>query len=89
MSLPNASQAIADDAQQVDVAVVGAGFAGLYRSDHFTNPVGLITQAVSLRTSLRVVGVCDTPSSTLEMRKRFVSHAKAGEQMRVSTSVPV
>jgi len=32
---------------------------------NFTNPVGVITQAVSLRTSVRVVGVCDTPSSTL------------------------
>ena len=30
MPLPSASQTIADGAQQVDVAVVGAGFAGLY-----------------------------------------------------------
>jgi 6-phospho-beta-glucosidase len=28
----------------------------------FTNPAGLLTQALLRRTSLRVVGVCDTPS---------------------------
>jgi alpha-galactosidase/6-phospho-beta-glucosidase family protein len=39
---------------------------------NFTNPVGLITQAVSLHTSVRVVGVCDTPSSTLDRLARFL-----------------
>lgn len=28
---------------------------------NFTNPVGIITQAITTRTSLRVIGVCDTP----------------------------
>ena len=27
----------------------------------FTNPAGLITQAVTLHTSLKVIGICDTP----------------------------
>ena len=39
---------------------------------NFTNPVGVITQAISLRTSVRVVGVCDTPSSTLERLAGFL-----------------
>src|SRR5262245_27856739 len=39
---------------------------------NFTNPVGVITQAISLRTSVRVVGVCDTPSSTLDRLARFL-----------------
>ena len=39
---------------------------------NFTNPVGLITQAVSLHTSMRVVGVCDTPSSTLDRLAGFL-----------------
>jgi 6-phospho-beta-glucosidase len=39
---------------------------------NFTNPVGLITQAVSLHTSVRVVGVCDTPSSTLDRLAGFL-----------------
>src|SRR5215472_17121810 len=39
---------------------------------NFTNPVGVITQAISLRTSLRVVGVCYTPSSTLDRLAGFL-----------------
>jgi 6-phospho-beta-glucosidase len=39
---------------------------------NFTNPVGLITQAVSLHSSVRVVGVCDTPSSTLDRLAGFL-----------------
>jgi 6-phospho-beta-glucosidase len=39
---------------------------------NFTNPVGLITQAVSLHTGVRVVGVCDTPSSTLDRLAGFL-----------------
>jgi len=39
---------------------------------NFTNPVGLITQAISLHTSVRVVGVCDTPSSTLDRLAGFL-----------------
>src|SRR5262249_58410295 len=30
---------------------------------NFTNPAGLITQAISLHATARAVGVCDTPSS--------------------------
>jgi 6-phospho-beta-glucosidase len=29
---------------------------------NFTNPAGLITQAISVHTSARVVGICDTPA---------------------------
>jgi len=39
---------------------------------NFTNPAGLITQALSLHTSVRVVGVCDTPSSALDRLARFL-----------------
>ena len=39
---------------------------------NFTNPAGLITQAVSLHSSVRVVGVCDTPSSILDRLARFL-----------------
>jgi alpha-galactosidase/6-phospho-beta-glucosidase family protein len=39
---------------------------------NFTNPAGLITQAISLHTSVRAVGVCDTPSGTLERLAAFL-----------------
>jgi 6-phospho-beta-glucosidase len=39
---------------------------------NFTNPAGLITQALSLHSSVRVVGVCDTPSSILDRLARFL-----------------
>jgi 6-phospho-beta-glucosidase len=39
---------------------------------NFTNPAGLITQAVSLHASVRVVGVCDTPSGTLDRLAGFL-----------------
>src|SRR5215467_12972398 len=39
---------------------------------NFTNPVGLITQAVSLHSGVRVVGVCDTPGSTLDRLAGFL-----------------
>ncbi|HSS90902.1 MAG TPA: 6-phospho-beta-glucosidase [Streptosporangiaceae bacterium] len=39
---------------------------------NFTNPVGVITQAISLCTGVRVVGVCDTPSSTLDRLAGFL-----------------
>lgn len=32
---------------------------------NFTNPAGLITQALSLHTQLKVVGICDTPAELL------------------------
>ena len=49
---------------------------------NFTNPAGLITQAVSLHSSVRVVGVCDTPSSILDRLAGFLG---AGRD-RVSSS---
>jgi 6-phospho-beta-glucosidase len=39
---------------------------------NFTNPAGLITQAISLHSSVRAVGVCDTPSGTLERLAAFL-----------------
>src|SRR5215467_9834478 len=39
---------------------------------NFTNPAGLITQAVSLHSSVRVVGVCDTLSSILDRLAGFL-----------------
>lgn len=39
---------------------------------NFTNPAGLITQAVSLHATVRVVGVCDTPSSALAHLTEFL-----------------
>lgn len=39
---------------------------------NFTNPAGIITQAVSLFGAVPVVGVCDTPSSTLERLGTFL-----------------
>jgi 6-phospho-beta-glucosidase len=47
---------------------------------NFTNPAGLITQAVSLHSRVRAVGVCDTPSGALERLAEFlgVPRAEAG-----------
>jgi 6-phospho-beta-glucosidase len=45
---------------------------------NFTNPVGVITQAISLHTSVRVVGVCDTPSSTLDRLAGFLGADRDG-----------
>lgn len=44
---------------------------------NFTNPAGLITQAVSLHSSVRAVGVCDTPSGTLERLAEFLGVPRA------------
>jgi 6-phospho-beta-glucosidase len=43
---------------------------------NFTNPVGIVTQALAERVRLRVVGVCDTPSSTLDALARFLGPAE-------------
>lgn len=40
---------------------------------NFTNPVGVITQALSLHGGVRVVGVCDTPGSALERLADFLA----------------
>jgi 6-phospho-beta-glucosidase len=39
---------------------------------NFTNPAGLITQAVSLHAPVRAVGVCDTPSGVLAGLAEFL-----------------
>lgn len=39
---------------------------------NFTNPAGIITQAVATHSSVRVVGVCDTPSGTLSRLADFL-----------------
>lgn len=45
---------------------------------NFTNPAGLITQALTQNTALRVVGICDTP---IELFHRIAS--ALGERMEV------
>jgi len=39
---------------------------------NFTNPAGLITQAISLHAKVRAVGVCDTPSGALGRLTEFL-----------------
>ena len=39
---------------------------------NFTNPAGIITQAISLYGGVKVVGVCDTPSATLQRLGEFL-----------------
>ncbi len=39
---------------------------------NFTNPAGIITQAVSLHGGVRAVGVCDTPNGALERLGEFL-----------------
>lgn len=42
---------------------------------NFTNPAGIITQAVTLHSRVRVVGVCDTPGSALARLGEFLGAA--------------
>ena len=44
---------------------------------NFTNPAGLITQAISAQGKVRAVGVCDTPGGTVERLAAFLG-ADAG-----------
>jgi 6-phospho-beta-glucosidase len=44
---------------------------------NFTNPAGLITQAISDQGKVRAVGVCDTPSGTVQRLAAFL-HADGG-----------
>jgi 6-phospho-beta-glucosidase len=39
----------------------------------FTNPAGIITQALSLHTGVRVVGICDTPAELIHQIRRVVA----------------
>jgi 6-phospho-beta-glucosidase len=43
---------------------------------NFTNPAGLITQAISAQGKVRAVGVCDTPGGTVERLAAFLGDAE-------------
>jgi 6-phospho-beta-glucosidase len=45
---------------------------------NFTNPAGLITQAISAQGRVRAVGVCDTPGGTVERLAEFLGGAVPG-----------
>jgi 6-phospho-beta-glucosidase len=45
---------------------------------NFTNPAGLITQAISAQGKVRAVGVCDTPGGTVERLAAFLGADRAG-----------
>lgn len=45
---------------------------------NFTNPAGLITQAISAQGKVRAVGVCDTPSGTIAELTEFVGADASG-----------
>jgi 6-phospho-beta-glucosidase len=45
---------------------------------NFTNPAGLITQAISAQGKVRAVGVCDTPGGTVERLGAFLGADRAG-----------
>lgn len=60
---------------------------------NFTNPAGLITQAISAQGKVRAVGVCDTPGGTVERLAEFLGagsrdHADqaTGNRARASAS---
>jgi alpha-galactosidase/6-phospho-beta-glucosidase family protein len=44
---------------------------------NFTNPAGLITQAIAAHSRVRVVGVCDTPSGTIARLAEFLEADQA------------
>jgi len=44
---------------------------------NFTNPAGLITQAISAQGKVRAVGVCDTPGGTVERLGAFLGADRA------------
>ena len=45
---------------------------------NFTNPAGLITQAISAQGKVRAVGVCDTPGGTVDQLSAFLGAGEAG-----------
>lgn len=45
---------------------------------NFTNPAGLITQAISAQGKVRAVGVCDTPGGTIEHLAAFLGEESSG-----------
>jgi len=46
---------------------------------NFTNPAGLITQAISAQGKVRAVGVCDTPGGTVEHLAAFLGTGAGGD----------
>jgi 6-phospho-beta-glucosidase len=46
---------------------------------NFTNPAGLITQAISAQGKVRAVGVCDTPGGTVERLAAFLEPGGPGD----------
>jgi 6-phospho-beta-glucosidase len=46
---------------------------------NFTNPAGLITQAISAQGKVRAVGVCDTPGGTVERLAAFLGNGGPGD----------
>ena len=45
---------------------------------NFTNPAGLITQAISAQGKVRAVGVCDTPGGTVARLAEFLPAKRSG-----------
>ena len=45
---------------------------------NFTNPAGLITQAISAQGKVRAVGVCDTPGGTVARLAEFLDAERSG-----------
>jgi 6-phospho-beta-glucosidase len=43
---------------------------------NFTNPVGLITQAIADQSAIRAVGVCDTPGGTIDHLGQFLGASR-------------
>ncbi len=46
---------------------------------NFTNPAGLITQAITAQGKVAAVGVCDTPGGTVERLGAFLGSAGSGD----------
>ncbi|HEX9624457.1 MAG TPA: hypothetical protein VF979_08780 [Streptosporangiaceae bacterium] len=53
---------------------------------NFTNPAGLITQAVSAQGKVTAVGVCDTPSHTILELTKFAGSAWGADPGQVAAS---
>src|SRR5712691_658787 len=53
---------------------------------NFTNPAGLITQAISAQGKVTAVGVCDTPSHTILELTKFAGSAWGADPGQVAAS---
>jgi 6-phospho-beta-glucosidase len=51
---------------------------------NFTNPAGLITQAICAQGKVRAVGVCDTPGGTVQRLAEFLAPGSASTGVRAS-----